>query len=97
MSTHEMMERCPGCLGQGYDLASYRRAKSYADIEDCATCGGTGEVPVAAEPAPVKVMSPHQMQRALIAAAMAAGAEIGETVTIGRPLELSPRYRGRIG
>ena len=92
-----MMERCPDCLGQGYDIASYRRAKNYDQIEDCATCGGTGEVPVASEPQPVKVMNPHQMQRALLAAAKAAGAEIGETVKIGRPLELSPRYRGRIG
>ena len=91
-----MMERCPDCLGQGYDIASYRRAKNYDQIEDCDRCHGEGEIPVDVE-APVKVMNPHQMQRALLAAAKAAGAEIGETVKIGRPLELSPRYRGRIG
>ena len=39
-------EKCSDCLGQGYDLASYRRAKNYDEVEDCATCNGSGEVSV---------------------------------------------------
>ena len=96
MQLPTLRDRCPDCLGQGYDLASYRRAKHYDQIEDCATCGGTGEVPVAAEPQPAKAMNPHQMQRALLTAALAAGAKIDHVEKIGRPLESTPRYRGKI-
>ena len=100
MCVNELGERemdvCPECEGRRYDAASYRRAKHPDQIEDCGTCGGTGEVPVATEPEPVTAMNTHQMQRALIAAAMARGAEIGPLVEIGRPLESTPRYRGRV-
>lgn len=35
---------CPDCKGQGYDLASYRRAKHPDQIDNCGTCNGRGRV-----------------------------------------------------